>query len=906
MSSLTSLFKRPRSKSEKSRTPPKVVFGDLSSAYASIAQKNTPSTPNLRRAGVGNVSSGVQMSPQSEGSPSAPLLKNTSPQVIRVSHLSSDLFLPQDLDTSPSQPGPSRPCSKRDTDDGQLLERSTTIQNVSQRHAYGLVASNDGLHSVRGSHIATDESDEEQAKKPSVIEQVEWSPRSSVEVHATQKGAPIARQEIGEPPAIPLPRTPKGKEALKYGGLQESSTPTEEVSRSSESYGNTRRLLDLSIPRLARQNTQRDSFFDNLVDFAKEGQSSSSQGGSKKSFATFSIKEASGNHITRPVSQGEFQHLEQEISSHLRRESQASNAALGGGVIHVGQISFHFPQGSEADCGPGSSQTTDSSELESVVDFSLIQPALRTRSGTPPLLFGGSSHSKRDTDWETIGDSNELTSSIADCSDSPSTSPPKGFSFLNTRKILKHPAHPRYTHSWDLQQDVRSGAFVLTPQYKPSAAISFPNNNGLTSLALRNDISNYSHPTPLTKDHPHPFVAPAPKIGLSKSAGAIEDSQHTSSDGITDTTAPHSPAPYDPSAIFRTPPLPAKNPSRLLKKLVPEEQIELHRNLNPLASSEHNIFESYSSNFGQVSPSMDATKTAKGASIKHRSGQNGATSTGPKTVLGSHGLNHRRIGGRRSLIVTPPPHMLDGLTVTEAQTENQQNLAPAHPAPESCNVKNLSTSTNNLVNPFTSSSNSQGRHDASEGGHTGALSVSSYATTHDEPVPTLSAGPWPTIPNTDAFGVTRPTNICLSNLQYSSHRHARPDSITPERSEHLGPMSPRINDLVTHHPIPESHTPELDSFPHFHRDPAIKAPWTYEERTARIYLSICGLLPILLPLYISGLLDFVMRVHTGGMYRKFPAKEKRMAAGILITWLIIVAGAVPAMAILRSGWWAAG
>lgn len=102
---------------------------------------------------------------------------------------------------------------------------------------------------------------------------------------------------------------------------------------------------------------------------------------------------SNGTRITRIVLQGEFQHLEKEASSNLRRKNQASSVALGSGLIYIGQLSLHFPQGFKADCGTASSQTPESSELESDIDSSLIQPALRTRNGTLPLLFGGSSRS---------------------------------------------------------------------------------------------------------------------------------------------------------------------------------------------------------------------------------------------------------------------------------------------------------------------------------------------------------------------------------------------------------------------------------------------------------------------------------------------------------------------------------
>ncbi|KAL8943350.1 MAG: hypothetical protein Q9216_001125 [Gyalolechia sp. 2 TL-2023] len=903
MSSLASLFKRPRSKSEKTHTPSKVVFGDLGTAYASIAQKNVPSTPNLRQAVRGNVSEGFEIhtawspiqSPQSEVSPSAPLLNRTSPKAVRASRSSGDPSLHNDYESSLSErkysqafdpfastgqergsfttlnskknsrdgyfgtsadaeahlatkagkpesagrmkilsaneyPGPQKGQAEACTKllraekphvyQNKAFDCCGTIHSLSKRHTYGLVGSNDDLRSVRGSHLEADETDKNQTNASSTVEQVEWSPRSSLEVCVPKAAGVIVQHDIGHPPSSPLPRTPQGKEIPRYGGLQEFFTPTEQASRSSESYGNTRQLLDISVPRLPRQPSQGDSFLRDLVHFARVGQSSSSHGNSNKSFATFSIEETQGNVITRPVSQGQFQHLENAISSHLRRGSQASNAAFGGDFVHVGQISFHFPEESEADCGPGSSQTTDSSEIEPNISLSLVQPALRTRNGTPPLLFGGSSRSRRDTDWETIGDSNELTSSIADCSDSPSTSPPKGSLFPDPGNILKHPAHPRYTHSWDLQQDVRSGTFVLTPQYRPSAVSSLPNSHGVTRLALRNDISSYSHPTPLIKDHPNPFVAPAPKIGQSKSAGAIEGGQHDSSDSTANTAAPQLPGAYDPSVIFRTPPLPPKNPSRLLKKLASEEPTELQNIIRPPAPLQNRSVRPNSSSPWQVLASVDAIQTGQGSLAKQQSNQAAAASVGMDLVSG---LISPRSRGKRSYVDMLPLCMFDGLTVLEADTESQRDLALPHSAPGSCHDV----------------SGDQGRHKV----------VSREA----------SAG----VPGTNS----------------------------PESH----PFAPEPNPL------------ELGSLasPHINARRAVKIAWTYEQRIARSYLGICGLVPILLPLYIFGWLDVVIRVHTRGQYRAFPANEKRMATGILIVWIVLGAGVVPAITILRSGWWAA-
>ncbi|KAL8700372.1 MAG: hypothetical protein Q9224_001000, partial [Gallowayella concinna] len=315
----------------------------------------------------------------------------------------------------------------------------------------------------------------------------------------------------------------------------------------------------------------RNNLYRQLIQFAREGQSSSSHGSSSKSFAEFSIEQAHGGQITRPVSQGEFQVLERAISSHLRRESLMSDDTTAASLVHVGQISLRFPDASsEAGLGPGSSQTASSiSEVQVDWETGSVQVPLRTRNGTPPLLFGGVSRPRNDADWETVGDSNEMTS-IADISDSTSGEASKSFPSIPPGKVLRHPAHPRYNHSWDLQQDVRSGTFVLTPRYEQlPGGSSFPNQNASEPLVLRGAQNNYSHPTPLTASHSHPFAAPPVNIAMAESGRFTESDQHM--DMVNSPDQLHS---QDSSAWLSTaatnaaplPPLPKKNPSRLIKQ----------------------------------------------------------------------------------------------------------------------------------------------------------------------------------------------------------------------------------------------------------------------------------------------------------------------------------------------------
>lgn len=757
MSSITNLFKRPRSKSEKAGTPPKIVFGDLNSAYASIAQKSSPGTPNERREPQEGLSSPADttspwsavQSPRSDASPSVPLLKHPSPDAIRVSHLSGDLFLPKDFHTGESKPDlghawdpfvssttgqhrgsystlnfkkhvldeyfdtnagkdnkataeVNQQASRRESQllpaneypelgEAQLeacsklsglepvesiedkpLDRCGTIQSLSSRHEYGRIETNADILSLYGAHSNIDDFDETEkglesgSMGPETVKQVDWSPRSSEESQAWES-MHVQRPHIpGGPPPFHLPRTPKGKEVIRNDRTEDPSSPSEDVSHSPESYGNTRKLLQLSLPHFPQTPAQGNDFFKKLIDFAKEGQSSSSHGSSNKSYAKFSIEEANGRAISRPVSQGEFQQLEQAISSHLRRrDSRAELGAAGNGLVRVGQISLRFSDEAEKDeFRAPSSQTVSSSrsDVDVAREHGGIQDPVRTRNGTPPLLFGSLSRPKTDNDWETVGDSNEFTSSIADYSDSASRSPPKESLFMAPSKVLRHPAHPRYNHSWDLQQDVRSGQYVLTPRYELSSGSLFPNRNAIEPLSLRPHLNPYSHPTPLNASHSHPFASPAPQIVSSRSAVVYEAGQHIVRDDTNwplqsqrssnwvSTAASRAATSFvgvrNSLTAPRIPPLPTRNPWRQVKKLHSEEQFELQSSINPKARSDPALVKGKKGKMDQTPPTKhDGKDFAEVSTISTMA----SGAEGPSSQVRFRSP-HRHNGGKHSII----------------------------------------------------------------------------------------------------------------------------------------------------------------------------------------------------------------------------------------------------------------
>ncbi|KAL8903327.1 MAG: hypothetical protein Q9171_007438, partial [Xanthocarpia ochracea] len=690
MSSLTNIFKRSRSKSEKSTTPPKIVFGDLNAAYKSIAQKTTPNSPEEHYKPHGKPSGHIETNsswspaqpPQLQVSSSAALLRSPPPDTIRIGHLSGDLFLPRNFDSPEPYSKPqttwdpfvsssqhrtsnhhrtsditlefqtsvldgyfgvtssnvveSRPEQEQDQSgqqtsildasdwpelgDAQLqacailsgaempneentntLARCGTIRSVVTRHPYGRVDTNEDIRSIHGSNEEDRSGKSSEHPQRDGIEQVEWSPRSSIEQHATSSIPARGQNHPGAPPSVSLPRTPKGKGTVPYQ-FQDPTSPSEEVSHSSESYGNTQRLLQLSMPQLPEAPVPRANLYHQLVQFAREGQSSSSQGNSSMSFAEFSIEAAHGAQIIRPITQGEFQVLQRTISSHRRYESGLSEEAADGSLVRVGQISLRFPgTSSEVDSGPGRSQTTSAeSDVDVNWETGSVRVPIRTRNGTPPLLFGSVDCQRCNNDWETVEESNGMTSSLADVSDSEGRSPIKGFPSLRPAEVFRRPNHPRYNHSWDLQQDIRSGAFVLTPRYQQLPADNcLPNQNVLESRFMRGGPNNYSHPTPLTGSHNHPFEAPPVKISPAESARLNDLGQHTGignarnqllSQGSSAwlSTAGGS-LPYMPTTVAGAgnlsvaapiPPVPRKNPSRRWKQRLSKEPLDHSRSFN--------------------------------------------------------------------------------------------------------------------------------------------------------------------------------------------------------------------------------------------------------------------------------------------------------------------------------------
>ncbi|MCJ1483790.1 hypothetical protein MMC06_003958 [Schaereria dolodes] len=454
------------------------------------------------------------------------------------------------------------------------------------------------------------------------IDEIAWSPRGSEDSQFEQQLDHLPSLAYNpndhissKPPNTPLPPGPPTRvdhqDLLERREDSSKWNSGKEPSRSSESYGNTRNLLDLSCPKLPAINFGNTctadlvhlpsplSFLKLQCDNSNEksssgrltssryGLSSTGRGISNKSFGRLSFVSSDGSIHSQNLSSAQMSSLEQQINEHLRSASAVSSNEYHSSRVsphhanfeHKGRVSIEYNDDNEdnlADVGPGSSQRSTSSGMESMLGSPVINAPMPERQarlgfhkggsgvvlrkGTPPLLFGKNNimsnadpgelltksmldgatireprvkptSEKEKHAWMTEDDKNEplnfnhfggygrmgrmgTGSSLADNSDSPSLSPPKFVEQLSHRTpVIKHPAHPRYAHTYNLLKDRISGEVVLVPEYPFASRSGFPHQNARTGEVVSRILNNpYQHPTPLNKEHAHPFASSPPQM----------------------------------------------------------------------------------------------------------------------------------------------------------------------------------------------------------------------------------------------------------------------------------------------------------------------------------------------------------------------------------------------------------
>ncbi len=249
---------------------------------------------------------------------------------------------------------------------------------------------------------------------------------------------------------------------------------------------------------------------------------------------------------SRPLSGAEMVGFEDHVNRQLERPSNVSlvsnqtNAVMDihGDIFHpAGRISLELtPQAvHDGPIGSGTSVASTSttysqyhrrrfgyspwSEVEANMQPQESLMISRTRSGTPPLLFGSRAMEQSqpngrmpvdvesEQDWETVeGLSRQETrravlqgtvSSHADYSSSSSEMrsrglPPGG-------QMLEHPTHPRYVQSWNMLRDERTGRTILLSEANNEASQARNGNMANSPLIPRRLFSDYYHPSPLSE-----------------------------------------------------------------------------------------------------------------------------------------------------------------------------------------------------------------------------------------------------------------------------------------------------------------------------------------------------------------------------------------------------------------------
>lgn len=113
------------------------------------------------------------------------------------------------------------------------------------------------------------------------------------------------------------------------------------------------------------------------------------------------------------------------------------------------------------------------------------------------------------------------------------------------------------------------------------------------------------------------------------------------------------------------------------------------------------------------------------------------------------------------------------------------------------------------------------------------------------------------------------------------------DRILPVTS----PISPRLWKPTPH---PLAHLGPREESPHLWHLHAKSRRRSRQQVVSRYYLGVVFLfLPVLLPVYFLGGLDWVMRVHTGGMYRGMAGFEKKLAVLFFCVWILVGGAFVP-------------
>ena len=264
--------------------------------------------------------------------------------------------------------------------------------------------------------------------------------------------------------------------------------------------------------------------------------------------ATLALYDTSGLVVARPVSQEGLENVESNIIRHLGARSNVSlvsdqtdahREVYGDMIRPQGRLSIEYdPEAfSEGFVQPSSSRSSSSISYATYhlraygydigeepgsggPPYDQVFGVPRTRTGTPPLLFGShaigqASHpvvsttneADAERDWETVDDMSRqetwttqlqgTVSSRADYSSSSSGMRNRGLPAGGQQ--LQPPSHPRYVRSWNISRDERTGQTVLLPENDTGASRLIRPYISTPSSARSRFFNNYHHPSPLSE-----------------------------------------------------------------------------------------------------------------------------------------------------------------------------------------------------------------------------------------------------------------------------------------------------------------------------------------------------------------------------------------------------------------------
>ena len=290
--------------------------------------------------------------------------------------------------------------------------------------------------------------------------------------------------------------------------------------------------------------------------------------------ARVALYDSSGLVAARPVSREGLENLESSIMRHLGAPSNLSLASdqtdahreIYGDIIRPqGRLSIEYdPEAfSEGFVQPSSSRSSSSISYATyhlrAYGYNIgeepgsggpphdhVSRVARTRTGTPPLLFGSraagqasrpvvsmTNEADAERDWETVDDmSRQATwttrrqgtaSSRADYSSSSSEMRNRGLPAGGQQ--LQPPTHPRYVRSWNISMDEHTGQTVLLPENDTGGSrLSRPYISTPPSARSR-FFNNYHHSSQLSEGQEQLLntspLSPEPEHGSVNAQGLL-------------------------------------------------------------------------------------------------------------------------------------------------------------------------------------------------------------------------------------------------------------------------------------------------------------------------------------------------------------------------------------------------